>query len=143
MFIGKIIKSIKIRSFETHLILIWFTIVISADLYNKLEKTKVTGLKSGLTIQKNNIPIGCLLECNQRVECNLVTITDPNICNLYFVLQENNCITNYTKQTGVAGTSLFIKSKNTINETCRTSKQCMYEFGLSCVNGKCSCSSTS
>ena len=120
-------------------ILKWLILEISADVYIKLAETDISGIEIGSTVYKNNSPGGCLVECNQQVNCNIVTHTLPDRCDLYYVLQENFCITTYDRIQGISETTAYIKTRKTINKACKTSKQCMNEFGLTCSNDKCSC----
>ena len=130
---------------STNLLRIYLTILgltslESANLYNKIDNTGVgSSILPGLTIYKNNAPSGCLAECNQLVECNLVTHSLPDRCDLYYVLNENTCITFYTQIASTSQTALYVKSRKLFNEPCQKSSQCMNEFGLFCLKGECKC----
>ena len=121
------------------LILNWLVVETFADVYKKLAETDISGIEIGSTVYKINSPVGCLIECNKQVKCNIVTHTLPDRCDLYYVLQENVCITYYDQIQGISETTAYIKTRKTINQACKTSKQCMNEFGLVCLNNKCSC----
>ena len=86
-------------------------LALSANIYQKLADTGVGSVEPGLTIYNQNLLTGCLLECTSRPECNLVTHTLPNKCYLYFVLETNICITNYTTIPGCPDTNLYIKTR--------------------------------
>ena len=125
--------------FQIYLTILGLTAFASASLYNKIENTEVGSILPGLTIYKSNAPNGCLLECNQLAECNLVTHSLPDRCDLYYVLKENTCINFYTKIPSISQTALYIKSRKLFNEPCKKSSQCMNEFGLFCLKGECKC----
>ena len=69
-------------------ILVLLLVEISADVYKKLAETDISGIEIGSTVYKINSPVGCLIECNKQVKCNIVTHTLPDRCDLYYVLQE-------------------------------------------------------
>ena len=125
--------------------LIWFAAVALADIYNKIDQTDVGCIEPSLIIHKSNAEPGCLRECNSRVYCNLVTHIDPNICHLFYVLKSNRCIKNYMLHVNktVGTTTLYVKARKTIGQSCKQTKQCMTEFGLTCLTGKCICLNTS
>ncbi len=112
---------------------------LATNIYQKLANTTVGSVNSSLTIYNQNILTGCLSECNSRPECNLVTHTQPNKCDLYFVLESNTCITNYTTIPNCPNTNLYIKTRKKMNQTCKNSNQCQNEFGLVCLKGVCAC----
>ena len=133
----------KLRNdcFSFYSIIYWLTgLAMGANKYQKLANTNVGSVMPSLTIYNHNLLTGCLLECNSRPECNLVTHTLPNKCDLYFVLEANTCITSYTTIPGCPNTNLYIKTRKKLNQTCKSSNQCQNEFGLVCLNGLCACS---
>ncbi len=103
--------------------------------------TDITNLTPMLTYQVGNNPTGtnCLLQCNREVDCNAVSATGL-ICNMYAILKEKKCITNYNKVKKV-NTKLFIKAKRGINKPCTSSNQCYTEFGMECIKFSCQCTS--
>ncbi len=113
-----------------------FILIVSTVFFNKIGKFDVNQINNSLVIIKNNAPTGCLTECIKRMSCNLVTYTFPNICNLYYILDDNFCPTNYTKKPSNK-TTLYIKSKRSYGSVCKKTNECMEEFGLVCHKYKC------
>ena len=120
------------------LILIRLITIASTSFFKKITRFDVSQLNPSLVLLKSNTPIGCLAECSNRMSCNLVTHTFPNICKLYNILDENYCITNYTSIASTAS-NLYIKTKKTFGAACQRSNQCTEEFGLTCNKKICVC----
>ena len=109
-------------------------------MYSILTDTEVSGISPYLSIEKESAPSGCLSECTKQEDCNLVAHVQPNMCLLYFVLSDYDCITDYTQIESFVSTTLYIKTRRTEGYPCNRDNQCMTEFGLVCSKKQCNCS---
>ena len=112
---------------------------ISSRVYHKLTNTDVKGVLPALVTCRDNAPTGCLQDCDVQVGCNLVTHVLPNTCNLYYLFEKNICLTNYTQIPSNLNITLYIKARKSFGQKCQKSSECMAEYGLKCIKGKCGC----